>query len=171
MDYHAGGKWFIHGPKRRKENQLLSLKLTYRCVCILDVVWWYTQLSNYSMIQYRARAFSEHICCKFVILCLHGMHKFVNIYLLHIPYDKAWFYISKKFEIMFYVYNGMYLIVVSTLNSSESLAILRCLSTTRLQYIMNLLRNNRVCKYQQMWMVFSRTWNINTRHDVNIVIL
>ena len=26
MDYHAGGKWFIHGPKRRKENQLLSLK-------------------------------------------------------------------------------------------------------------------------------------------------
>ena len=25
-DYHAGGKWFIHGPKRRKENQLLSLK-------------------------------------------------------------------------------------------------------------------------------------------------
>ena len=38
VDYHAGGKWFIHGPKRRKENQLLSLKLTYRCVCILDVV-------------------------------------------------------------------------------------------------------------------------------------
>ena len=26
VDYHAGGKWFIHGPKRRKENQLLSLK-------------------------------------------------------------------------------------------------------------------------------------------------
>ena len=24
VDYHAGGKWFIHGPKRRKENQLLS---------------------------------------------------------------------------------------------------------------------------------------------------
>ena len=29
MDYHAGGKWFIHGPKRRKENQLLSLKHPY----------------------------------------------------------------------------------------------------------------------------------------------
>ena len=26
VDYHAGGKWFIHGPERRKENQLLSLK-------------------------------------------------------------------------------------------------------------------------------------------------
>ena len=26
VDYHPGGKWFIHGPKRRKENQLLSLK-------------------------------------------------------------------------------------------------------------------------------------------------
>ena len=26
VDYHAGGKWFIHGPNRRKENQLLSLK-------------------------------------------------------------------------------------------------------------------------------------------------
>ena len=26
VDYHAGGKWFIHGPKCRKENQLPSLK-------------------------------------------------------------------------------------------------------------------------------------------------
>ena len=26
MEYHAGGKRFIHGPKRRKVNQLLSLK-------------------------------------------------------------------------------------------------------------------------------------------------
>ena len=26
MDYHAGSKWFIHGPKHHKENQLLSLK-------------------------------------------------------------------------------------------------------------------------------------------------
>ena len=24
--YHAGGEWLIHGPKRCKENQLLSLK-------------------------------------------------------------------------------------------------------------------------------------------------
>ena len=29
VDYHAGGKWFIHGPKLRKENQLLSLKHPY----------------------------------------------------------------------------------------------------------------------------------------------
>ena len=26
VDYHAGGKWFIDGPKRCKEKQLLSLK-------------------------------------------------------------------------------------------------------------------------------------------------
>ena len=26
VNYHAGGKWFIQGPKRRKENQLQSLK-------------------------------------------------------------------------------------------------------------------------------------------------
>ena len=26
MDYHAGDKWFIHGPKRHKENHLLSLE-------------------------------------------------------------------------------------------------------------------------------------------------
>ena len=26
VDYHAGGKWFIHGVKRRKKNQFLSLK-------------------------------------------------------------------------------------------------------------------------------------------------
>ena len=25
VDYHAGGKWLIHGPERRKENQLLSM--------------------------------------------------------------------------------------------------------------------------------------------------
>ena len=29
MDYHAGGKWFILGPKRRKDNQLLSMKQPY----------------------------------------------------------------------------------------------------------------------------------------------
>ena len=26
VDYYTGGKWFIHGTKRRKENQLLSLE-------------------------------------------------------------------------------------------------------------------------------------------------
>ena len=26
LDHHTRGKWFIHGPKHRKENQLLSLK-------------------------------------------------------------------------------------------------------------------------------------------------
>ena len=27
VDQHAGGKWLIHGTKRRKDNQLQSLKL------------------------------------------------------------------------------------------------------------------------------------------------
>ena len=26
LDHHPGGKWFIHGPKHRKDYQLLSLK-------------------------------------------------------------------------------------------------------------------------------------------------
>ena len=26
MDRHAEGKWFIHGPRHRKENQLLSME-------------------------------------------------------------------------------------------------------------------------------------------------
>ena len=29
VDHHAGWKWFIHGPKRRKQNQLQSLELSY----------------------------------------------------------------------------------------------------------------------------------------------
>ena len=30
VDRHAGGKWLIHDTKRRKDNQLQSLKLPYR---------------------------------------------------------------------------------------------------------------------------------------------
>ena len=30
VDQHAGGKWFINGTKRRKDNQLQSLKLPCR---------------------------------------------------------------------------------------------------------------------------------------------
>ena len=30
VDEHAGGKWLIHGTKRRKDNQLQSLKLPCR---------------------------------------------------------------------------------------------------------------------------------------------
>ena len=28
VDQHTGGKWLIHGTKRRKDNQLQSLELT-----------------------------------------------------------------------------------------------------------------------------------------------
>ena len=30
VDQHAGGKWLIHNTKRRKDNQLQSLKLPRR---------------------------------------------------------------------------------------------------------------------------------------------
>ena len=30
LDQHTGGKWLIHGTKRRKNNQLQSLKLPCR---------------------------------------------------------------------------------------------------------------------------------------------
>ena len=30
VDQHAGGKWLIHDTKRRKDNQLQSLKLPCR---------------------------------------------------------------------------------------------------------------------------------------------
>ena len=30
LDQHAGGKWLIHGTKRRKDNQLQSLELPCR---------------------------------------------------------------------------------------------------------------------------------------------
>ena len=30
VDQHAGGKWLIHNTKRRKDNQLQSLKLPSR---------------------------------------------------------------------------------------------------------------------------------------------
>ena len=30
VDLHIGGKWLVHGTKRRKDNQLQSLKLLCR---------------------------------------------------------------------------------------------------------------------------------------------
>ena len=30
VDQHTGGKWLIHGTKRHKDNQLLSLELPCR---------------------------------------------------------------------------------------------------------------------------------------------
>ena len=29
VDQHTGGKWLIHGTKRRKDNQLQSLELSH----------------------------------------------------------------------------------------------------------------------------------------------
>ena len=45
VDQHAGGKWLIHDTKRRKDNQLQSLKLPctwfphdiYQMYCAIDI--------------------------------------------------------------------------------------------------------------------------------------
>ena len=43
MDQHTGGKWLIHGTKRRKDNQLQSLELTCRISDLIhgwkDWIW------------------------------------------------------------------------------------------------------------------------------------
>ena len=38
MDQHTGGKWLIHGTKRRKDNQLQSLELNIRLQTIYPIV-------------------------------------------------------------------------------------------------------------------------------------
>ena len=48
MDNHAGGKWFIHGPKLRMDNQLLSLKhliVLLRFFIITFCTWWVRNLA------------------------------------------------------------------------------------------------------------------------------
>ena len=37
VDQHTGGKWLIHNTKRRKDNQLQSLKFIYVWVCVIWV--------------------------------------------------------------------------------------------------------------------------------------
>ena len=39
VDQHAGGKWLIHDTKRRKDNQLQSLKLPCRISKLSSQVW------------------------------------------------------------------------------------------------------------------------------------
>ena len=39
MDQHAGGKWLIHDTKRRKDNQLQSLKLPFRISKLSSQMW------------------------------------------------------------------------------------------------------------------------------------
>ena len=51
VDQHAGGKWLIHDTKRRKDNQLQSLKLPCRI----------SKLSSYSI--------SQEICTRFLLCC------------------------------------------------------------------------------------------------------
>ena len=37
VDQHTGGKWLIHGTKRRKDDQLQSLELPYRYILVGNV--------------------------------------------------------------------------------------------------------------------------------------
>ena len=39
VDQHAGGKWLIHDTKRRKDNQLQSLKLPCRISKLSSKMW------------------------------------------------------------------------------------------------------------------------------------
>ena len=39
VDQHAGGKWLIHDTKRRKDNQLQSLKLPCRISKLGSQMW------------------------------------------------------------------------------------------------------------------------------------
>ena len=39
VDQHAGSKWLIHGTKRRKDNQLRSLKLPCRISKLSSYMW------------------------------------------------------------------------------------------------------------------------------------
>ena len=39
VDQHAGGKWLIHDTKRRKDNQLQSLKLPCRISELSSKMW------------------------------------------------------------------------------------------------------------------------------------
>ena len=48
MDQHTGGKWLIHGTKRRKDNQLQSLELPCRTWCFGESnLWWFQNLYKY----------------------------------------------------------------------------------------------------------------------------
>ena len=44
VDQHAGGKWLIHDTKRRKDNQLQSLKLPY--IWGVSIILWYYKEST-----------------------------------------------------------------------------------------------------------------------------
>ena len=45
VDCHAGGKWFIHGPKRRNENQLVAKPETPLLI-ILNIAYKYDVHGN-----------------------------------------------------------------------------------------------------------------------------
>ena len=65
VDYHAGGKWLIHGPKRHKENQLISLKHPWPLLIILSIAWYqgskYTDIYIYICIYIYTRT-NYHKC-------------------------------------------------------------------------------------------------------------
>ena len=55
LDPHTGGKWFIHGPKKRKANQLLSQKHS----CWLSWVYYVNMIIRRSMETSPIRFFSR----------------------------------------------------------------------------------------------------------------
>ena len=56
VDQHAGGKWLIHDTKRRKDNQLQSLKLPYHRNCPASKMWkWWYDVQQQLFVQFIAK--------------------------------------------------------------------------------------------------------------------
>ena len=70
VDYHAGGKWFIYGPKRRKDyivydTLLLSLLLTYADLYCYVLLWinYNYYYSNYYYFWCYRYCYCYYYCC------------------------------------------------------------------------------------------------------------
>ena len=70
VDYHAGGKWFIHGPKRRKENQLLSLK---------HPRWLSLVVLNFARLRHSTRRTKKFFMYMFTIYCKYSVSHYTSV--------------------------------------------------------------------------------------------
>ena len=96
VDQHAGGKWLIHDTKRRKDNQLQSLKLPCRISKLSSKMWnkgvrWHRVESNIdTVITECGNHVYWHKCtisfssfCLYRILICHRYHKLHFMLIFH----------------------------------------------------------------------------------------
>ena len=74
VDQHAGGKWLIHDTKRRKDNQLQSLKLPCR---ISKIYYRYTLVGFVNKLSVLQRKMYGYHCQ--AIFCHSVVHLFINL--------------------------------------------------------------------------------------------